>query len=794
MVVSNVVNSATSSAAVLSVNAPVAITAQPVSLTINPGSLATFAVTATGTAPLAYQWRKDGVAIAGGSNAAYSLTAQAANAGSYDVVVSNIVNSATSSAAVLSVNAPVSITAQPASLTVNPGSLATFAVTATGTAALAYQWRKDGVAIAGGSSATYSLTAQATNAGSYDVVVSNVVNSATSSAAVLSVNAPVAITAQPVSLTINPGSLATFAVTATGTAPLAFQWRKDGVAIAGGSSATYSLTAQAANAGSYDVVVSNVVNSATSSAAVLAVNIAPSFSQQPADFRMIKGAATTLALSAQATFAGAVDTWLLLAVGQDIPILSGTVASGGKFSVPLRSITTSGDYFIRLSRAYEGDSKATTTDSVPFHIDVQTWDTVAASYEALLLDSNHVLNDGAVYRGILNVTITRFGYTSGRLRFNEPLPISNAPDSAFRNYAPVIRTFAAAFTPVEGNPSLMQSTPKLGTGTAAGREEMVLQLDLTTTPPTLSATVKHSVAVVYGGTTASSTSVATNCPRLVTNLTNLPSTLSGAPGRYVSAADFPTDRAHIFLQAFSTGRLLWVTRRLGYTGTGSTALNVEGDTTLGANIYEAQTAAVRLTSSQLVRSWLGKIHFHKSDTGSWGAAIHSNELPNGLELQSCYLTSTNGLVSYKVENSNWARIQKVNFSARNGCLWSLQADSSSFLRTPTQLSLELLNPPKSLDTPPGASLWNVRISSAGIAFCDRTIVNGVPPGLMLLRVDRSSGELLGTYIPNEGTSRYRVYGVTLDPVSSPSLRAAGWVEYGTAPFISSGSWTLQNGP
>ena len=509
---------------------------------------------------------------------------------------------------------------------------------------------------------------------------------------------------------------------------------------------------------------------------------------------MIKGAATTLALSAQATFAGAVDTWLLLAVGQDIPILSGTVASGGKFSVPLRSITTSGDYFIRLSRAYEGDSKATTTDSVPFHIDVQTWDTVAASYEALLLDSNHVLNDGAVYRGILNVTITRFGYTSGRLRFNEPLPISNAPDSAFRNYAPVIRTFAAAFTPVEGNPSLMQSTPKLGTGTAAGREEMVLQLDLTTTPPTLSATVKHSVAVVYGGTTASSTSVATNCPRLVTNLTNLPSTLSGAPGRYVSAADFPTDRAHIFLQAFSTGRLLWVTRRLGYTGTGSTALNVEGDTTLGANIYEAQTAAVRLTSSQLVRSWLGKIHFHKSDTGSWGAAIHSNELPNGLELQSCYLTSTNGLVSYKVENSNWARIQKVNFSARNGCLWSLQADSSSFLRTPTQLSLELLNPPKSLDTPPGASLWNVRISSAGIAFCDRTIVNGVPPGLMLLRVDRSSGELLGTYIPNEGTSRYRVYGVTLDPVSSPSLRAAGWVEYGTAPFISSGSWTLQNGP
>ncbi len=592
--------------------------------------------------------------------------------------------------------------------------------------------------------------------------------------------------------------------TTTGIPPVSVTMYDDGLhgdGVAGDGVYGAQIPAQALGTTvSYSVAANYIDGSSTSLASAgsytttALVKIAPSFSQQPADFRMIKGTATTLALSAQATVAGAVDTWLLLAVGQDIPILSGTVASGGKFSVPLRSITTSGDYFIRLSRAYEGDSKATTTDSVPFHIDVQTWDTVAASYEALILDSNHVLNDGAVYRGILNVTITRFGYASGRLRFNEPLPISNAPDSAFRNYAPVIRTFAAAFTPVEGNPSLMQCTPKLGTGTAAGREEMVLQLDLTTTPPTLNATVKHSVAVVYGGTTASSTSVAANCPRLVTNLTNLPSTLSGVPGRYVLAADFPTDRAHIFLQACSTGRLLWSTRRFGYTGTGSTALFVEGDTTFGANIYEAQTTPVKLTSSQLVRSWLGRIRFLKSDAGSWGAAINSNELPNGLELQSCYLTSASGLISYKVENSNWARIQKVNFSARNGCLWSLQADSSSFLRTPTQLKLELLNSPKSLDTPPEESLWNVTISSAGVAICARTIVNGVPPGLMLLRVDRSSGEFLGTYIPNEGTSRYRVYGVTLDPVSSPSIRAAGWVEYGTAPFISSGSWTLQNRP
>jgi len=63
---------------------------------------------------------------------------------------------------------------------------------------------------------------------------------------------------------------------------------------------------------------------------------------------------------------------------------------------------------------------------------------------------------------------------------------------------------------------------------------------------------------------------------------------------------------------------------------------------------------------------------------------------------------------------------------------------------------------------------------------------------MLMRVDRLSGEFSGTYVPNQENSRYRVYGVTLDPVSSPSIRAAGWVEYGTAPAITSGSWTLKN--
>jgi uncharacterized repeat protein (TIGR01451 family) len=90
--------------------APV-VTSQPSSQTLMPGSTERFTVGATGTAPLTYQWRKDGVDIAGATNATLLLTnVQSAQAGAYSVVVSNIAGSATSVVATLSVLAPPSIT------------------------------------------------------------------------------------------------------------------------------------------------------------------------------------------------------------------------------------------------------------------------------------------------------------------------------------------------------------------------------------------------------------------------------------------------------------------------------------------------------------------------------------------------------------------------------------------------------------------------------------------------------------------------------------------------------------
>src|SRR5438105_5041428 len=48
------------------------ITTQPSNVTVTVGSTATFTVAASGTAPLTYQWQKDGTAIMGATAASYT--------------------------------------------------------------------------------------------------------------------------------------------------------------------------------------------------------------------------------------------------------------------------------------------------------------------------------------------------------------------------------------------------------------------------------------------------------------------------------------------------------------------------------------------------------------------------------------------------------------------------------------------------------------------------------------------------------------------------------------------------
>jgi len=174
---------------------PSLITSQPASRTNLAGTTATFWVSAGGTAPLSYQWLRDGHPLAEGANLSGVTTATlvisnvlGGDMGHYSVIVSNSAASVTSSEAMLLVIDPI-ITTQPTSVFTNAGETVSFSVTAIGTSPLTYQWRKDGTNLFAATSSTLVLPdAQSADLGAYSVVVLGPFGAAPSQSANLTLN------------------------------------------------------------------------------------------------------------------------------------------------------------------------------------------------------------------------------------------------------------------------------------------------------------------------------------------------------------------------------------------------------------------------------------------------------------------------------------------------------------------------------------------------------------------------------------------------------------------------------
>ena len=183
---------------------PPTITQQPADATVTAGQTASFTVAAAGTAPLAYQWQRNGADIAGATDTTYSTAATtlADSGATYRAVVTNVAGAATSRNATLTVttSAPVlTITPQPAAASVVAGSSASFTVGGTcSSGSLVIQWQRNqgnGTAfadIADATAATYTFaTTIGDNGAQFRARLDcSGQSAATSSAATLAVTAP----------------------------------------------------------------------------------------------------------------------------------------------------------------------------------------------------------------------------------------------------------------------------------------------------------------------------------------------------------------------------------------------------------------------------------------------------------------------------------------------------------------------------------------------------------------------------------------------------------------------------
>ena len=379
VIVTNSAGSVISSNAVLTVALSPVIVVQPTNQTVAVGATTvTFAVTATGTEPLSYQWQDgtnnlvDGGQINGAiSNVLTISNVQLTNNGIYTVTITNLIGSVTSSNAVLAVVSPPTITAQPTNQTVEAGATTvTFAVTATGTEPLSYQWQDgtnnlvDGGQINGAISNVLTISnVQLTNNGIYTVTITNLAGSVTSSNAVLTVTESPVITLQPTptNQSLAVGATATIAVTAVGLEPLSYQWQINGTNLVDGTnlvngditigSTTNVLTisnAQTNDSGSYAVIVMNLDGSVTSSNALLTVtNVPPEIGTQPTSQTVWVGSTATFIVygTANDVYGPYFFQWLK----DGTNLTDGTTISGS-------AISGSTNYALTISNAQTNDS------------------------------------------------------------------------------------------------------------------------------------------------------------------------------------------------------------------------------------------------------------------------------------------------------------------------------------------------------------------------------------------------------------------------------------------------------
>ncbi len=267
------------------------ITVQPASQAVTAGQTVTFSVTASGTAPLTYQWQNNGTPVTGAVSSAYMIPhATTSESGTlFTVAVSNSLGSATSTAATLTVNTPaVAIIISPSGATLTAGSNQQFVANVTETSNTAVTWTVTGAACAGDACGTISSNGLYVSPASVPspvivgVNATSVADPTKSASASITIVPTVVVTVTPANVSVSAGSSQQFTASVAGTSNTAVDWTVSGTGCSGAacgtinSSGLYIAPAAIPSPDTVTVTAASVTNSGKSASAKITIESAPS--------------------------------------------------------------------------------------------------------------------------------------------------------------------------------------------------------------------------------------------------------------------------------------------------------------------------------------------------------------------------------------------------------------------------------------------------------------------------------------------------------------------------------------
>jgi sugar lactone lactonase YvrE len=638
--------------------------------------------------------------------------------------------------------------------------------------------------------------------------------------------APPALSVQPAPVTCPVGDTFALRVEVDGGEEVFYQWFRGEAPVSGATGPVLNVAnAAVADSGSYRVEVSTRAGRVVSlPATVLVAPPGPSLAVflQPGSgggtVRFMRGTAAGVKVALNPAGAEALGTEYAVhayaggAVGAPVGI-SGSVPATGEMMLPLRALSSGGSYVVRFTRRFSDQTLVVTSD--PFQVELLGIESLAGSYEVLLREApGGPIEDGAIHRGVLLVSVSKTGAVSGRLLYNEAPALKGAPDAGIRAYACVVRSFSASLTPSVEDPLKMVCSPKVGVGSTANRQKLQIEFNLARPLPELNATVTDIASVSTPGGSVSQGSGGMRCVARLSEVNTGTRTvnLSAAAGRYTLSADggyiqlSPADNnlAQMFVQVLPTGRVLWASNLAGYAGTGSAGLAAGEEEKLVAQFYEGRT--VPSTKVLATNSLLGALEFTNAATG-WRAAFTEGVL----ERQTAYISrdaskepfyDEEAFNTFSDSASNWSRVAPLSFLTGEGCRWegATRDGLAGFFWAGFQPGAAFPVAPLEISVTDPLSeeifTWKVTVSSAGVVRTAPASTNAAQP-VLTLRLDRIRGLWSGSYswsgvdpvLVPKGVRR-NFFGAAVEAAANPELRARGWVEAGVMPSTKTASWEL----